>query len=112
MAVIFITRIDGGQSRNEGMCLKCARELHIKPVDDIIAKMGLSDEERRKMQEDFLMDVRDCFLSDPDYVVNMEMVDQDEARFPGGSKRFNKIFGGKLQEVMDSLNEALYEEGA
>ena len=34
VAVIFITRLEGGQSKNEGLCLKCARELHIKPVDD------------------------------------------------------------------------------
>lgn len=45
VAVIFITRLEGGQTKNEGLCLKCARELHIKPVDDVINKMGLSDEE-------------------------------------------------------------------
>jgi ATP-dependent Clp protease ATP-binding subunit ClpA len=45
VAVIFITKIENGQSRNEGLCLKCARELHIKPVDDIISRMGLSDED-------------------------------------------------------------------
>ena len=45
MAVIFITKIENNQSKNEGLCLSCARELHIKPVDDIISKMGLSDEE-------------------------------------------------------------------
>ena len=45
MAVIFITKIENNQSRNEGLCLSCARELHIKPVDDIISKMGLTDED-------------------------------------------------------------------
>ncbi len=45
VAVIFITRIENGQTRNEGLCLKCARELHIKPVDDVINKMGISDED-------------------------------------------------------------------
>ena len=45
VAVIFITRLEGGQTKNEGLCLKCARELHIKPVDDVINKMGLSDDE-------------------------------------------------------------------
>ena len=51
-AVIFITRLEGDNSRNEGLCLKCARELHIKPVDDIIAKMGLSDEDLDSLQGD------------------------------------------------------------
>ena len=45
VAVVFITKIENGQTRNEGLCLKCARELHIKPVDDVINKMGLSDED-------------------------------------------------------------------
>ena len=45
VAVIFIPRLEGGQTKNEGLCLKCARELHIKPVDDVINKMGLSDDE-------------------------------------------------------------------
>ena len=31
MAVIFITRMDGSGSHNEGLCLKCAHELHIQP---------------------------------------------------------------------------------
>ena len=45
VAVVFITKIEGGQTKNEGLCLKCAREMHIKPVDDVISKMGLSDED-------------------------------------------------------------------
>ena len=45
VAVIFITKIENNQSHNEGLCLACARELRIKPVDDMIAKLGLSDEE-------------------------------------------------------------------
>ncbi len=45
MAVIFITKIENNQTRNEGLCLSCAKELHIKPVDDIISKMGLTDED-------------------------------------------------------------------
>ena len=45
VAVVFITKIENNQSVNEGLCLSCARELHIKPVDDIIAKMGLTDED-------------------------------------------------------------------
>ena len=45
IAVVFVTKIENGQAKNEGLCLKCAKDLHIKPVDDMISKMGLSDEE-------------------------------------------------------------------
>lgn len=46
VAIVFITRMDqAGQSQNEGLCLRCAKELNIKPVTDMIDKMGMSDEE-------------------------------------------------------------------
>ena len=45
VAVIFITKLEGGSSKNEGLCLKCARELGIKPIDDMMKKMGISDED-------------------------------------------------------------------
>ncbi|MCF0136813.1 MAG: ATP-dependent Clp protease ATP-binding subunit [Oscillospiraceae bacterium] len=45
MAVVFITKLENGESKNEGLCFKCARELHIKPVDDILEKFGISDED-------------------------------------------------------------------
>ena len=52
IAVIFITKIEGSETKHEGLCLSCARELHIKPVDDMISKMGLSDEDIESLQGD------------------------------------------------------------
>ena len=54
VAVIFITKIENGQQKQEGLCLKCARELHIKPVDDVINKMGLSDEDIENLSGDMM----------------------------------------------------------
>ena len=45
VAVIFITKLEAGTSKNEGLCLKCAREMGIKPIDDMMKKMGISDED-------------------------------------------------------------------
>ena len=45
VAVIFITKLEGGSSKNEGLCLKCAREMGIKPIDDMMKRMGISDED-------------------------------------------------------------------
>ena len=45
VAVVFITKLEGGQSKNEGLCLKCAKELGIKPIDDMMKKMGITDED-------------------------------------------------------------------
>lgn len=52
MAVIFISKVEDGVTKNEGLCLKCARELHIKPVDDIMAKMGITDEDLESLSSD------------------------------------------------------------
>ena len=51
-AVIFITRIEGEKTTNEGLCMKCARELGIKPVSDMIEKLGLSDEDLERMDSE------------------------------------------------------------
>ncbi len=44
-AVVFITRMERDKTVNEGLCLVCAKELGIKPVDDILKKMGINDED-------------------------------------------------------------------
>ena len=45
VAVIFIQKIEGSETKSEGLCLKCAKELGIKPVEDMMQKMGISDED-------------------------------------------------------------------
>ena len=45
VAIVFLTKLDGGETKSEGLCLKCAKELGIKPVTDMIEKMGISDED-------------------------------------------------------------------
>ncbi len=52
MAVIFISRIENGEAKQEGLCLKCAKELGLKPVDDILAQNGLDDETIERLNND------------------------------------------------------------
>ncbi len=54
VAVVFITKIEGGDTKNEGLCLKCARELGIKPVDDMMKKMGISDEDLESISTEMM----------------------------------------------------------
>ncbi len=55
VAIIFITHLDqNGQSRNEGLCLRCAKQLDIKPVSDMIEKMGISDEDLEGLTKEML----------------------------------------------------------
>ena len=45
MAVIFVTKMENGETKNEGYCLSCARSMGIKPVDDLLNKMGISEDD-------------------------------------------------------------------
>ena len=49
LAVVFITKMENGKTTNEGICLKCARELGIKPVSDLMDKFGITDEDVENM---------------------------------------------------------------
>ena len=49
IAVVFMTKIENGETKQDGICIKCARELGIKPVNDMINKMGLTDDDIDKM---------------------------------------------------------------
>ncbi|MBR6839709.1 MAG: ATP-dependent Clp protease ATP-binding subunit, partial [Oscillospiraceae bacterium] len=91
VAVVFITKIENGQTKNEGLCLKCARELHIKPVDDVINKMGLSDEDLEGLTGEMmnaLSGVED--LTPVDETDSGSDDDGKTATFPF----LNRLFGG------------------
>ena len=51
VAVIFIQKMEGGTTKSEGLCLKCARELGIKPIDDMMKKMDGTERKTGKEGE-------------------------------------------------------------
>ena len=86
-AVIFITKIENGQSTNEGICLKCARELNIKPVEDIIKRMGLTDEDLESLTDE-MMEAMGGIES---------LTEQEDNTDEGRTAQFpflNRLFGG------------------
>ena len=50
-AMVFITRLENDKSINEGLCLVCAKEMGIKPINDMLKSMGISDEELGGMSD-------------------------------------------------------------
>ena len=52
-AVIFISRIDGDKTTQEGLCIKCAVEMNIGPIKDLLAKMGITDDDIDSINEQF-----------------------------------------------------------
>ena len=97
LAVVFITKIENGQTDNEGYCLKCARELGIKPVDDMISRMGLSDEDLDNLNGEMLdtMNGLEGLISNaqnPDDTSEDEE-DDDNASQTATFPFLNKLFG-------------------
>ena len=50
-AIIFIQRMENGQMKQEGYCLHCAREMHIKPVEDLMKQFGMSEQDMDNMED-------------------------------------------------------------
>ena len=102
IAVIFVTKMEEGKTSSEGYCLKCAQEMGLKPVDDIMKRMGLSDEDVERLNSE----MKETF----DNLMNLQMPDGDltdeeeeeedgedmsqTATFPF----LNKLFGGQQDD--------------
>ena len=98
LAVVFITKIDGGKTVNEGLCLKCAKEMGIKPVDDMIERMGLSEDDLENLNGEMTeaMNGLESLLSqghDAEDGSEDDESDSQTATFPF----LNKLFGAAGQ---------------
>ena len=97
MAVVFLTKIENGESKQEGLCIKCAKELGIKPIDDILAQTGLDEESIEKLGSEM-----EDFLDNPEMksLVEGAADGSDEGRVPilDFKKLMNEgLFGGKKE---------------
>ncbi len=54
VAVVFISKLDGERTINEGLCLKCAKELGLPQVDDMMKRMGISDEDLETLNSEMM----------------------------------------------------------
>ena len=50
-AVVFVSTNNPQDEATKGYCLTCAKELGIKPVEDLINKMGISDDDLENVQD-------------------------------------------------------------
>ncbi len=54
VAVVFISKLDGEKTINEGLCLKCAKDLGLPQVDDMMKRMGISDEDLETLNSEMM----------------------------------------------------------
>ncbi len=50
-AVIFVSRMDGDKTTNEGYCVKCAMELNIGPIKQMMENMGITEDQLDDISE-------------------------------------------------------------
>ena len=113
IAVVFITRQENGQNVNEGLCLKCAKNLGLPQVDEMMRRMGITDEDLDNISNEMmgafggaenLEGLTDA--DDPD--ADNEDEDGKTATFPflsrffGGNPAANDAQNGNEAEQMQS----------
>ena len=52
-AMFFVTKVEGDKTTQEGLCIKCALEMNIGPVKQIMQSMGISEDELDDVSEQF-----------------------------------------------------------
>ena len=52
-AMFFVTIVEGDKTTQEGLCIKCALEMNIGPVKQIMQSMGISEDELDDVSEQF-----------------------------------------------------------
>ncbi len=109
LAVIFITKMENGQTTNEGLCLKCAKELGIKPVDDMISRMGLSDDDLENLNGEMgdMMNGLEGLLNPGEKDEDGEDDEQDSqtATFPFLNKLFGNAANNENAENLPARDE-------
>ena len=109
VAVIFITRIENGESHNEGLCLRCARELHIKPVDEMMEKLGISDADLDNLTGDVAEMLGSMGMLGGDADTDSDAPDTDTDEDDGKTATFpflNRLFNQNPPPAADSAAAA------
>ena len=107
-AVVYVQKLEGGESKSEGYCLRCAREMGIKPVEDLMKRFNISDQDLDNMEEKMNDFMKEMQSGDIDHMMQMmtgmtpeemEAAGTDGEEFiPGGSPTFPFGFGASKEK--------------
>ena len=93
-AVVFLSDISNPNAEPNGLCLVCAKEMGLKPVDDMLKKLNISDDDIEQMSEQF-MDIMSLNEEMDDSELNDETFDLGTApAMPFINKLFGNLNGG------------------
>ena len=118
VAVVFITRMENGKNINEGLCLKCAKNLGLPQVNEMMQRMGITDED--------LDNISNEMMSAFGGAENLEGIDAPDGDDEEDGKTatfpfLGRLFGGQNGDAPapadgaadgPELTERLYNSGA
>ncbi len=103
-AVVFMSDMSNPNAEPGGLCLVCAKELGIKPIDDMLKRMNISDEDIEQMSDQF-MDIMALSEDVDDASLNDETFDLGTApAMPFLNKLFGNL-GGEKGETKETAND-------
>lgn len=112
-AVVFVANINGDNTQSSGLCLVCAKELGIKPVEDMLKKMDITDEDIEEMSDQFMNimslnseDIDDASLNEETFNLGTAPV------MPFFNKLFGNMDSNNQQEKTDGKKESRAEKDA
>ena len=88
VAVVFITKIENGNTLNEGFCLRCARQLGVPQIDQVVKQMGISEDELEELSEE----MSSMFGQNENADADEDETESRTATFP----LLNQMFGSNL----------------
>lgn len=101
-AVVFLADASTPGTEPQGLCLVCAKELGIKPVDDMLKRMNISDEDIEQMSDQF-MDLMALNEENDDAEMNDETFDLGTAP---AMPFLGKLFGGEKTDNKEKSEPA------
>ena len=97
VAVVFISKIEKGETVNEGLCLRCAKELGLPQVNEMMRRMGITDEDLDAISDE-MMHAFGGAESMEGLIPRDDEEDESEdgktATFPFLNRLFNSVTGG------------------
>jgi len=106
VAVVFMQRLDGdNKAKNEGYCLKCAKELGIAPISDFIDKMGIGEEEM-----EYIGDEMAGLLDSSGLVPNDDEEENEGSESRAPSIDLNAVFGQNPNNTNSNSNHTAENE--
>ena len=115
-AVVFVQKLEGAESKSEGYCLRCAREMKIKPVEELMERFNVSPDDMDRMEDSMNEFMKEMESGDMSSMMQMMsgMPSDDGLRFseedgedfePGGSPVFPFGFGAKSEDKAEKSKD-------